>query len=171
MCGLCSCSARHLFLLPGAGALLSGLVLTLALVRGPLYLGQVYVGIHFMVLGSLLAVLGMQMLSFGISARAYAFNERLIQQDKLLRGFIRFYTLERGLALGVLLGGLGLVLLFNILLSWLSGDANFGALIHLHEAIAASTLTILGAQIVISSFFISLLSLHRQHHLTFGEQD
>jgi hypothetical protein len=124
-----------------------------------------------MVLGSLLAVLGMQMLSFGISARAYAFNERLIRQDSLVQSFLRRYSLERGLVIGVVLSGLGLVLLFNILLSWLGGDANFGALIHLHEAIAASTLTILGAQIVISSFFISLLSLHRQHHLTFREPD
>ena len=164
-------SPAYLFLLPGAGALLVGLLVTLALVRGPIYIGTLYVGIHFMVLGSLLAVLGMQMLSFGISARAYAFNERLIRQDSLVQSFLRRYSLERGLVSGLVLSGLGLVLLFNILLSWLGGDANFGALIHLHEAIAASTLTILGAQIVISSFFISLLSLHRQHHLTFREPD
>lgn len=164
-------SPAYLFLLPGAAALLAGLLLTAALLRGPIYIGQIYVGIHFMVLGSLLAVLGMQMLSFGISARAYAFNEHLIQQDALVQGFLRWYSLERGLALGGLLTSLGLVLLFNILLRWLSGDSNFGALIHLHEAIAASTLTIIGAQIVISSFFISLLSLHRQHHLTFSDPD
>jgi glycosyltransferase involved in cell wall biosynthesis len=164
-------SPAYLFLLPGAGALLLGLLVTVALVRGPIYIGSIYVGIHFMVLGSLLAVLGMQMLSFGISARAYAFNERLIRQDRLVQSFLRQYSLERGLVFGLVLGALGLVLLLNILLSWLSGDANFGALIHLHEAIAASTLTILGAQIVISSFFISLLSLHRQHHLTFPEPD
>jgi hypothetical protein len=140
-------------------------------VRGPLYLGELYVGIHFMVLGSLLAVLGMQMLSFGISARAYAFNEHLIQRDQLVQRFLSQYSLERGLSLGLLLGGLGLVLLVWILVQWLAGDARFSALIHLHEAIAASTLTILGAQIVIASFFISLLSLHRQHHLTFPNRE
>jgi glycosyltransferase involved in cell wall biosynthesis len=164
-------SPAYIFLLPGAGALLLGLLLTLALVRGPLRLGDLYVGVHFMVLGSLLAVLGMQMLSFGISARAYAFNERFIQRDQLVQRFLSRYSLERGVALGVLLGSLGCVLLLNILVQWLSGDAAFGALIHLHEAIAASTLTILGAQIVIASFFISLLSLHRQHHLTFSDLD
>lgn len=164
-------SPAYVFLLPGAIALFVGLALTLALVRGPLYLGELYLGIHFMVLGSLLAVLGMQMLSFGISARAYAFNEHLIQQDQLVQGFLSRYSLERGVTLGVLLGSLGFVLLVRILLQWLAGDSNFGALIHLHEAIAASTLTIVGAQIVISSFFISLLSLHRQHHLTFTDPD
>ena len=164
-------SPAYLFLVPGAAALLAGLLLTVALLRGPISLGNVYFGIHFMVLGSLLAVLGMQMLSFGISARAYAFNEHLIGQDLLLQRFMRRYSLERGLTLGVLLGSLGLVLLVYVLVQWLAGDARFGALIHLHEAIAASTLTILGAQIVISSFFISLLSLHRQHHLTFSEPE
>lgn len=164
-------SPAYVFLLPGTGALLAGLLLTLALVRGPIYLGELYVGIHFMVLGSLLAVLGMQMVSFGISARAYAFNEHFIQRDQLVQRFLSRYSLERGLTLGVLLSGLGLLLLVNVLLRWLAGSANFGALLHLHEALAASTLTILGVQIVISSFFISLLSLHRQHHLAFEDRE
>ncbi len=164
-------SPAYLFLLPGTAAVAVGLLITAALVRGPLRLGDIYIGIHYMVLGSLLAVLGMQMLSFGISARAYAFNERLISQDRLVQGFMSRYSLERGLTLGVLVGSLGLVLLLYILLRWLAGDANFGALIHLHEALAASTLTIIGAQIVVSSFFISLLSLHRQHHLAYGEPE
>ena len=162
-------SPAYMFLLPGTVALLLGLLLTLALVRGPLYVGEVYLGIHFMVLGSLLAVLGMQMLSFGISARAYAFSEHFIQRADLVQRFLSRYSLERGLTLGALLGMLGLGLLLYILLRWLAGDSNFGALIHLHEAIAASTLMILGAQIMISSFFISLLSLHRQHHLAFSD--
>jgi hypothetical protein len=164
-------SPAYVFLLPGVLALVAGLLLTLALVRGPIYIGELYVGIHFMVLGSLLSVLGMQMLSFGISARAYAFNERFIQTDRLVQRFLSRYSLERGITLGVLMSGLGLVLLVNILVRWLAGDANFGALLHLHEALAASTLTILGAQIIISSFFISLLSLHRQHHLAFADRE
>jgi glycosyltransferase involved in cell wall biosynthesis len=164
-------SPAYVFLLPGLAALLGGLLLTFALVRGPLYLGRLYVGIHYMVLGSLLAVLGMQMLVFGISARAYAFSENFIKRDRLVQVFLSRYTLERGLTLGLALGGLGLTLLIYILFRWLLGDASFGALIHLHEAIAASTLTSLGAQIVIASFFISLLSLHRQHHLTFTQLD
>jgi hypothetical protein len=164
-------SPAYVFLLPGMAALLGGLSLTLALVRGPLYLGRLYLGIHFMVLGSLLAVLGMQMLIFGISARAYAFSENFIERDRLVQVFLSRYTLERGLTLGLALGALGLTLLIYILFRWLLGDASFGALIHLHEAIAASTLTMLGAQIVIASFFISLLSLHRQHHLTFVQPD
>ncbi len=162
-------SPAYLFLLPGAVAMALGLLLVLALVRGPLYLGSLYVGIHFMVLGSLLAVVGQQMVSFGISARAYAFSEQLISQDRWLQAFMRYYSLERGLLLGGLLAGLGLAIFLYVLLEWLAGDVRFGQLIHLHEAIGASTLMMIGVQVIVASFFLSLLGLHRQHHLHLGE--
>ena len=162
-------SPAYLFMMPGNLAILAGLALTVALVRGPFTLGGFYVGIHFMVVGSLLAVLGLQMVSFGMSARAYAFSEHLISNDMGLKRFMRYYSLERGLALGSLLGVLGLVTFLYILFQWLAGDVRFDALIHLHEAIAASTLTIMGVQIIIASFFLSLLDLHRTHHTTISE--
>lgn len=163
-------SPLHLFLIPGLLATLSGLGVTLALVRGPIHIGDFYIGIHYMVLGSLLAVLGLQMLSFGISARVYAFSEHLLTDDQRLRGLMRHFTLERGLLGGGLLTLLGLGTLVYILVQWLSGDARFNELIHLHEAIAASTLMIIGAQIIAASFFLSLLDLHKQHHPYFSEQ-
>jgi glycosyltransferase involved in cell wall biosynthesis len=157
-------SPSYLFLLPGAIAMLLGLILTAALVAGPFYLGQFYVGIHFMVLGSMLAVLGQQLISFGVSARAYAFSEHLVERDRdrWLDRAMRYYSLERGLAAGGLLAGLGLVTFVYILIAWLAGDVHFSDLIHLHQAIAASTLMIMGCQVIAASFFLSLLELHRR---------
>jgi glycosyltransferase involved in cell wall biosynthesis len=163
-------SPSHLFLIPGLFATLVGLCVTFALVRGPIRIGDFYIGIHYMVLGSLLAVLGLQMLSFGLSARVYAFSEHLLTDDRWLRSFMRYFTLERGLLGGGLLTLLGFGTLVYILVQWLSGDARFNELIHLHEAIAASTLMIIGAQIIAASFFLSLLDLHKQHHPYFSEQ-
>jgi hypothetical protein len=154
-------SPGYVFLAPGVLLMLVGLVLTGALVRGPFYIGTAYVGIHFQVLGSLLAVLGQQMVSFGLSARAYAFSEHLVQRDRWVDRFLRYYSLERGLVLGGVGITVGLATFVYILVQWLSGDVRFDDLIHLHEAIAASTLTIMGAQVVASSFFLSLLELHR----------
>ena len=165
-------SPAYLFLLPGAVAMVVGLIVTLALVRGPIYLGGpggFYVGIHFQVLGCLLAVVGQQMVSFGLSARAYAFSEHLINRDEWLLRFMHLYSLERGLLLGGLLAAVGLVTFVYILAQWLAGDVRFDALIHLHEAIGAATLMMMGAQIIVASFFISLLDLHRQHHSHFGD--
>jgi hypothetical protein len=153
-------SPAYLFLLPGTAATLLGLLLTLALVRGPFYIGHFYVGIHFMVVGSLLAVLGQQLVSFGLSARAIAYSRHLIGQDRWLDRFMRYFTLERGLLLGGFLAAIGLITFLYILFEWLAGDVRFGELIHLHEAIAASTLMIMGFQVVAASFFLSLLELH-----------
>ena len=155
-------SPSYLFLLPGAIAMLLGLVLTALLVQGPIYVGRFYVGIHFMVIGSMLAILGQQMISFGVSARAYAFSEHLVERDRWLDRAMRYYSLERGLLLGGLLAAAGLVTLVYILIAWLAGDVRFSELIHLHQAIAASTLMIMGFQVITASFFLSLLELHRQ---------
>jgi len=155
-------SPAYLFLLPGVVAMLLGLVVTIALVRGPFYLGGFYVGIHYMIVGSLLAVLGQQMVSFGLSARVFATSEHLVGRDRWVERFMRYYSLERGLILGGLLAAIGLATFVYILVQWLAGDVRFNELIHLHEAIAASTLMIMGVQLVAASFFLSLLELHWQ---------
>jgi glycosyltransferase involved in cell wall biosynthesis len=155
-------SPAYLFLLPGLVAVGVGLLLTIALVRGPFYVGSFYVGIHFMVVGSLLAVLGQQLVSFGLSARSYATSEHLVARDQWVDRLMRYYRLERGLAIGGLLAAIGLAVFVYILAQWLMGDVRFNDLIHLHEAIAASTLTIMGVQVMAASFFLSLLDLHRQ---------
>jgi hypothetical protein len=155
-------SPTYLFLLPGIIIMVLGLIITAALVAGPFYLGRFYVGIHFMVIGSMLAVLGQQLISFGVSARAYAFSEHLVESDRWLDRAMRYYSLERGLLLGGLLGAVGLITFVYILIAWLAGDVHFSELIHLHQAIAASTLMIMGCQVIAASFFLSLLELHRR---------
>ncbi len=155
-------SPAYLFLLPGLVAMVLGLVVTVALVPGPFYLGSFYVGIHYMIVGSLLAVLGQQMVSFGLSARVFATSEHFIGRDRWVERFMRYYSLERGLLLGGLLAAIGLATFVYILVQWLAGDVRFNELIHLHEAIAASTLMIMGVQLVAASFFLSLLELHWQ---------
>ena len=163
-------SPSYLFLLPGTVAMVLGLLLTLSLVRGPFYIGHFYVGIHFMVVGSLLAVLGQQLVTFGLSARAIAYSKHLIGQDRWLDRVMRYFTLERGLLLGGVLAALGLMTFLYILFEWLAGDVRFSELIHLHEAIAASTLMIMGVQVVAASFFLSLLELHRPPSGSAGER-
>jgi glycosyltransferase involved in cell wall biosynthesis len=155
-------SPTYLFLLPGIIIMVLGLLITAALVAGPFYLGHFYVGIHVMVIGSMLAVLGQQLISFGVSARAYAFSEHLVESDRWLDRALRYYSLERGLLLGGLLAAVGLVTFVYILIAWLAGDVHFSELIHLHQAIAASTLMIMGCQVIAASFFLSLLELHRR---------
>jgi glycosyltransferase involved in cell wall biosynthesis len=65
-------SPTHLFLIPGATLLVLGAILLAVLAPGPIRLGDLLVDYHFMILGSLLAVLGFNVLSIGMFARIYS---------------------------------------------------------------------------------------------------
>jgi hypothetical protein len=161
-------SPTYLFTLPGLVALGVGLFFLMLLAGGPVTLGSVYFGIHYLVVASLLAITGLMILSFGLSARGYAFTEDFVERDRWLDGFFKYFTLERGIALGLIIGGGGLVILFWLLVQYLGRNPadleRFNQLYSLHNAIAGSTLLMLGVQVVFMSFFLSLLELHKQQN-------
>ena len=150
---------RWLYILPGSLMIFLGLSILLFLLKGPLYfLGRKW-GIHMNVLGSLITLLGSQLIQLGIFADTFAAEQGYLMKDKVVRGIKKYFRLETGILLGttIFLVGLGINIL--IFLEWWL--RNFGALYKIREAILAMTFMILGLQIIFSSFFISLLTLKR----------
>jgi glycosyltransferase involved in cell wall biosynthesis len=150
-------SPTHLFIVPGT--VLAGVgTLIVALVGGGLdFFGRSW-GIHALIGGALLMVVGTQVLALGLCAHAYGtyyMGERDPWFDKMRARF----RLEHGLALG------GLVLLLGVLLgavivgTWISHG--LGTLADEHMAVVAATLIIVGIQIFFSSFLLSILGLRR----------
>lgn len=157
-------SPGPLFVLPGLISLGLGLLLVAALFSGPLTLGTLYVGVHYMVLGSALSVLGLMLLTFGVSAKAYAFSEELVEKDGWIDALLKVFTLERGLFVGGALVLVGAVIFVNILFQYINGDRQlFNQLVYLHQSLAGATLLLIGMQIASSAFFLSLLEIARQH--------
>lgn len=153
-------SPTHLFVLPGVLCMAIGLVPLLALGGGPRKLAGVNFDVHYMVVGSLLTVLGYQLVTTGIFAKAYSHAARLYAPDRTLRIGLRHFTLERGLVLGGLLFMAGFAMDATILFQWLaSGRATLDAV---RPALQASTLMIIGAQTLFASFFLSMLSVPRR---------
>jgi hypothetical protein len=75
----------------------------------------------------------------------------------------KLVTLERGLALAVLVLIAGLALLVTAFLAWKRVD--FGPLDYaatMRLVIPGATLTALGFQTILSSFFVSILGMRRQ---------
>jgi hypothetical protein len=152
-------SPTWLFLIPGAIFMLLGVVPLIALGWGPLSLGRLSFDYHYMLVGSLLTILGFQVLMTGLFAKAYCHGARLYAADPILETLQRHFNLERGLGVGALLFLAGFLLDTGILVQWLR--SGMGALNAIRPATQASTLMIIGAQTIFSSFFLSILWLVR----------
>jgi len=150
-------SPTYLFVIPGAICMLLGLIPLVLLGRGPAALADVRFDYHYMILGSLLTILGFQAVMTGLFAKAYCHAARLYAPDRILETFRRHFSLERGLILGAVLSLAGFVVDASILIEWLR--SGMGALNAIRPATQASTLMIIGAQVIFSSFFLSLLGL------------
>jgi glycosyltransferase involved in cell wall biosynthesis len=148
-------SPLYLFLLPGMSCILLGLPPLLFLGSGPRVVAGIHFDVHYLVLGSLLTILGFQIVSTGLFAKVYSHAARLYTPDRTIDLLLRYFTLERGLLAGTALFAWGFVIDAVILIGWL--ESGRGALNALRPAIQASTLMILGAQTIFSSFFLSML--------------
>jgi len=153
-------SPTYLFVVPGLLCMLLGVLPLVALGAGPRDLGGWHFDVHYMVLGSLLTVLGYQILTTGLFAKAYSHAARLYAPDATLAALERWFSLERGLVLGGALFGVGFAIDAAILVGWVR--SGMGSLDAVRPALQASTLMIVGAQTVFSSFFLSMLLLPRR---------
>jgi glycosyltransferase involved in cell wall biosynthesis len=152
-------SPTHLFLIPGAIMMTIGLMLLFALLRGPLRIGSISFDIHYMVLGSLLSILGLEVVNLGFYAKIYAVTEKLEEKDKLIDFLLRHFNLERGMFVGFILFMIGLSINVYILYRWVTPSLWFEGGTQLRGALLAMTLMVIGAQIVFSSFFLSILGM------------
>jgi glycosyltransferase involved in cell wall biosynthesis len=158
-------SPRWLFLYPGAGLMAIGIAAGAWLELGPVTIGNVRLDIHSLLYAAAAVVVGFQAIIFAIFTKIFAITEGLLPEDPKLKKVFRYVTLEAGLALGMLillLGVTGSVLAVN---DW--GFRSFGNLdpqSEMRVAIPSVTALILGSQIVLSSFFLSVLGLNRKRN-------
>ncbi|UCC95836.1 MAG: glycosyltransferase family 2 protein [Candidatus Omnitrophota bacterium] len=152
-------SPAWLYLLPGFLLALIGALILVLLAQGPFsFLGRTW-HIHPMFLGSLLTLLGFQILNLGIWAKLFAIREGYLRRDKLITFLMRHFRLETGILLGGIFFLVGFLINAFILLEW--WVSAFGPLHRIREAILAMTLMVLGLQMVFSSFFLSLLAMEK----------
>ncbi|MBN1559445.1 glycosyltransferase family 2 protein [candidate division KSB1 bacterium] len=153
-------SPSHLYMWPGFFLFCLGMLTMLLLLLEPFYFGGRLVDLHIMVFGSLLSILGFQTITLGIYARIYAVTHNFIPQGQFLQRMFKIFNLERGLALGAFIFALGFGLGGYIFFKWMQSHG--GAFNELRFAIFASTLLIIGTQVIFSSFFLSMLGIARK---------
>jgi hypothetical protein len=155
-------SPRYLFLTPGALLILLG-VIGYALALPAVTIRGATLDAHTLLFSSLSLICGYQAILFAVFTKVFAITEGLLPKDPRIRKLSRVITLERG-ALGgaVAMVGGGLLLLLAIA-RWAAED--FGRLDYastMRLVVPGVTLTALGFQTVLSSFFLSILRMRRR---------
>ena len=156
-------SPRWLFLYPGALTMLVGLITTLWLLPGPRSVGSVTLDVHTLLYTAVLIMVGFQAVNFAVFTKVFAITEGLLPEDPRLNRLFHIVNLEVGLIIGCSLIIIGLVGSFYAFSNW--GLRAFGPLEPartLRIVIPASLSLALGLQIILSSFFLSVLGLGRR---------
>ena len=151
-------SPRHLFILPGALMALLGALVALVVLTQLHVFGRPW-ELHTLIAGSLLMVVGTQVIALGLCAHAYG-TYFMGDRDPWFDRMRRRYRLEHGLLFGGAVGLAGLVIAGLLLWTW--AQRGFGALAEERWAVLAATLMIVGIQVFFSSFLLSILGLRRR---------
>jgi hypothetical protein len=151
-------SPTHLFILPGAlMAVLGGIVALISLL-GIEILGREW-QLHSMIGGSLLLIVGTQVVALGLCAHAYG-TYFMNEKDPWFDRMRARYRLEHGLLLGGGIVLVGMLVAGVIIAQWI--ERGLGALSEERLAVLAATLIIVGIQVFFSSFLLSILGLRRR---------
>lgn len=151
-------SPSWLFLYPGALLTLLGGLLSVALFFGPVDIGFRYIDFHTFIAAGSLTYLGLNLLSFAVITRVYAFQNGLLPRQPRFFLLFRYLNLERGLLAGALLLALGLGLLtYALTLSANFAQIGFDNSVRL--VFGGSLALVSGAQVIFTSFVLSMLGL------------
>lgn len=149
-----------LFVIPGTVLFAMGVVLS-ALVLGTITIGGHVFQLHALIAGSLLEVVGTQVIGLGLAAHAYATYFMSYNDAWFDRARARL-RLEHGLVFGGALAVVGIVFSVIVLVGWVSNG--LGSLSHEYMTLTAATLVIIGVQVFFTSFLLSILGLRRTDH-------
>jgi glycosyltransferase involved in cell wall biosynthesis len=157
---------NFLFMIPGIGMVALGLVIDIFVLSGASVFGR-RLYIHAEIGGSLLVIVGVEVIALGLIARTYGMYYMGVHDPFLERMRARF-RLEHGLMIGGPIILVGLVGGTITILHWLVSGA--GELGPGQVTLIAATGFVVGVQIFFTSFLLSILGLRAdpwwrgQHH-------
>ena len=156
-------SPRWLFLYPGIGLVALGIIVSALLMPGPRSIGKIVFDVHTLLFAAMAILIGFQSVVFATFTKIFAISEGLLPEDPRLTRMFRYVTLEVGLIAGVLLILLGTGAWVLGLEAWRIQE--FGPLDPektLRIVIPGIVFFTLGFQVVLSSFFLSVLGMSRR---------
>jgi hypothetical protein len=162
-------SPRWLFFIPGMVLLVLGIGLGAAVATGPLTIGGVSFDVDTLVACGAMVDIGFQAVLFWLFTQVYAGAEGFLPTEPKVQTLLGKLSLERGLLAGAVVGLAGLVGLVFSLTYW-QGHA-FGHLNYEHALrlmVPSVTALVLSCQIILGTFFLSILGIKQTRHVPVG---
>jgi glycosyltransferase involved in cell wall biosynthesis len=156
------CSPRWLFLFPGIALIGFGVLGYAIAIPGITLIGVTF-DAHTLLFASLAILCGFQSVIFAIFTKTFAISEGLLPEDPRMNRLFEIVNLEKGLVMALIVLTVGLGLLLSAIDEWRL--VNFGRLDYaetMRLVIPGATLTALGFQTLLSSFFVSILGMRRR---------
>jgi len=156
-------SPRWLYLIPGVVMILIGLGVGAAVLPGPLKLGGVTLDTNTLLYCGTFVIIGFLAVIFGFLTRVYGMQAGFLPKKPFLERLTQKATLEWGVLIGLAIFLIGVAGSLHAVVQW--DHAGFARLAYpeiLRVVIPSVVAIILGFQIVLSAFFLSVLSIgHR----------
>ncbi|HEX7160900.1 MAG TPA: glycosyltransferase family 2 protein [Trebonia sp.] len=162
-------SPRWLFFYPGLVLLVLGLGFGAAVAAGPLNIGGINFDVNTLVACGAAVDIGFQAMLFWLFTRVYAGSEGFLPTEPKVQTLLGKLSLERGLLAGAAVGVAGLVGLIFSLTYWQSHG--FGHLNYEHALrlmVPSVTALVLSCQIILGTFFLSILGIKQTRHVPVG---
>jgi len=154
---------KYLFFIPGLILLFGGLAMAALSLMGNVVIFRVRLGLSSAMFSSAMMLVGMQVIMFGVSAAIVNRRMGWTEADRVSRWVQKRFTLERGLAGGLLILVMGLMLgVTAVVLLFDRAGTQPGIDVPLTRmAIIAVFLTLFGIQVVFGTFYVSFLDVGR----------
>lgn len=151
-------SPRWLFLYPGIALLATGALATFAIAQRPVVWRGIAFDIHTLLYAAGMTVIGTQLILFSLISRAIGVVKGVLPVSPAIRRALGFFTLERGIILGLVVGICGLVLAFVSVNTWVDSQlSTLNPREVMRLAIPSVTLMILGVEVLFASFVLSFI--------------
>ncbi|MDH7447838.1 glycosyltransferase family 2 protein [Aquimarina sp. 2201CG14-23] len=152
-------SPRWLFLFPGIFMFLIGFVVALTLILIPFDAQNFVSNLKVLLYGSGLTLVGFQFIIFYILIKIFAVSNGLLPRSDRYGTIFKVINLEKGLLIGFVLILLGIILGVLTSLDYSLNEMLLLNYVDIKKTIIAIGMVLIGLQIVLFSFFFSILGL------------
>ena len=146
---------KHLYYIPGFFMFIFGLSLVILMNLTTVRIGHVVLGVNSIIAGSLLAIVGYQVIFLGLFSSIYGHSKGYLELDRLTRFISERISLEKGATIGLAVFIAGFLYALSLIIKWI--QSGFKELPEVNQSILGLTLLVIGLQTIFFSFFLSML--------------